>query len=325
MVLKKGLKRAGAAVLHRVGGYRLARWMHRDRLRILAYHRFNHLEDLEFQCRHLSRHCQPISLTEAAGFLRSGRPFPSNAVAVTVDDGYRDFLEMAYPVFSAFRIPVTVYVVTDFLDRKVWLWVDQIRFAFLMTRRTTFGIQLPAGCRFDFELRTEEQRRLAAQSLSDAMKLLDNRDRLSLMSQLPERLEVEIPPHPPAASSPLTWQEVRNLAARGVEFGAHTKTHPILSRVSSATDLMKEIAGAKHRIEQMLGCPTRHFSYPNGGRRDISNDAVDIVRQAGYLTAVTMQNGINSCRDDRLLLRRIGVEPGYDRQYFKKCTAALSP
>ncbi len=129
-------------------------------------------------------------------------------------------------------------------------------------------------------------------------------------------------PAPPGCE-PLAWDDVRLMARKGVEFGAHTRTHPVLSRLTSHAELNAEIAGSKRRIEDALASPVRHFCYPNGSQRDISREAVDAVRQAGFETAVTTESGVNGVGDDPFLLRRIGVDPGYARDYFARCATGF--
>jgi peptidoglycan/xylan/chitin deacetylase (PgdA/CDA1 family) len=106
-------------------------------------------------------------------------------------------------------------------------------------------------------------------------------------------------------------------------FGAHTSTHPVLSRISGEHELYHEIAGSKLRIEEMLNRPVNHFCYPNGGRDDITPHCVEVVQDAGFRTAVTTLTGLNYAADNRLLLRRIGVEPGFEMLYFQQCAAAF--
>jgi peptidoglycan/xylan/chitin deacetylase (PgdA/CDA1 family) len=108
-----------------------------------------------------------------------------------------------------------------------------------------------------------------------------------------------------------------------MEFGAHTVTHPILSRVSGSAEMRGEIEGSKRRIEEELGGGVEHFCYPNGSERDFTGEAVEVVRAAGFRTATTTTLGIVSPGDDALRLRRIGVEPGYEERYFAECAAAL--
>ncbi len=306
-----------------LGGLRAARWLNRGGLRILMYHRFGDAGALEWQCRHLRECYRPISLTEAAPLLQSGRPLPANSVAVTVDDGYRDAWSVAYPVFTAFQIPATVYLVTDFLDRRVWLWVDQVRYAVLHTRRQNLRLELPGNAGLEFSLASEDQRGHAATRICESLKLLRNENRLATLARIPELLDVTLPGDPPSGCEPLEWSNVREMARGGVEFGAHTRRHPILSRVQSAAELADEIAGSKQRIEEELGEPVRHFCYPNGTEPDISKEAVDAVRAAGFETATTTQPGLNYPGEDLFRLRRVPVDPTQDPAYFQQCVAAF--
>lgn len=76
--------------------------------------------------------------------------------------------------------------------------------------------------------------------------------------------------------------------------GAHTLTHPYLSRLS-ADDKHKEIVGSKQRIEEIIHSPVLHFAYPLG---DLDDECLDIVREAGFHTAVAAWGGgvrSNSC------------------------------
>ena len=65
-------------------------------------------------------------MKQVAAALHGGEPLPPKAVAITVDDGYRDFLLRAYPVFHEFEIPATVFLVSDFIDGTGMLWWDRL-------------------------------------------------------------------------------------------------------------------------------------------------------------------------------------------------------
>jgi peptidoglycan/xylan/chitin deacetylase (PgdA/CDA1 family) len=312
------LKRAARAAFHHTGVLRFARWVNRNGLRILMYHRFPDRAGLEAQCRHLRACYRPLSMSEVADRLKTGEPFPANSAAVTVDDGYRDFLEVAYPIFAAHGISATVFLVTGFLDGNLWLWVDQVRYACLHTKRQSFRL----GER-EFVLGEGTQRGQIATELCETLKLLPNEERLEALRNFPELLQVSIPERPPQEYQPLAWDDVRMMARHGMEFGAHTRTHPVLSRVCSAAELADEIAGSKRRMEEMLDGPVRHFCYPNGARQDIGIDAVDMVRESGFHTAVTTEAGLNFPGADRYQLRRIGVDSRYEEGYFQRCAAAF--
>jgi len=314
-------------VFYNAGGLRAARWINRKGVRILMYHRFANAVDLEWQCRHIREFYRPVTLAQVDLWLKSGEPPPANSIAVTIDDGYRDFGEVAYPVFVAWHIPVTVYLVSDFLDGRLWLWVDQVRYAFQHSPLSRLRIELADGAALEFRLESVGQRTAAAREMCEALKRQANETRVAALAGLSESLRVAIPAEPPAEYAPLGWDDVRRMAAEAplgaVTFGAHTRTHPVLSRIAGSDELNGEIAGSKQRIEEAVGLPVEHFCYPNGGPDDITAECVEAVRRAGFRTAVTTRTGLNYAPGDRFQLRRIGVEPGLDKLYFQRCAAAF--
>ena len=302
------IKSTFKAAFHATGGLAAMRWLKRRRLRILMYHRFRDRSAIPRQCAHIRAHYAPVSLTQAADWLLGGGGWPDNALVVTVDDGYRDFYQVAFPVFREYGIPATVYLVSEFLDGRQWLWVDRVRWAHLHTSR-------PLGSR--------EQRLQAAFLAIEAAKQMPNQDRLAWLETLPGELGVPIPEQAPSEYEPMRWEEVRSAAAAGIEFGAHTRSHPILSRLGGERELSDEIAGSKRRLEEQLDRPVDHFCYPNGSTRDFTSDAVRVVRSAGFRTATTTEPGVVMPGSDMLRLRRIAVDPGDHESYFAECAAAV--
>ena len=317
------LKNAARVAFHKVGGLNMARWVNRNGLRILMYHRFSQREALARQCAHIRARYSPVSMSQAANWLAGRRQLPKNALAVTVDDGYRDFYQVAYPVLREYGIPATVYLVSDFVDRSCWLWVDQVRYGFLQAQAPSFRLDLPGHSPRSFQLGTPEMRKAAACAVVEAAKEISNTERLRLLKTLPGQLEVRLPEEAPAEYEALRWEEVREMAAAGIEFGAHTRTHPVLSRLAGERELVIEIAGSKRQIEQQVGRAAEHFCYPNGAWDDVGSRAVEAVRAGGFRTAVTAESGMNHVAADPFRLLRIGVEPGFEMDYFERCAAGF--
>src|SRR5690606_12731431 len=117
-----------------LGVYSLARSMTRSKPKILMYHRFSEDERsgyvskkaFERQVAHIARHYSPISLTDLVNNLRTGRALRPNSIVITVDDGYLDFYEFAYPILRKYKVPATFFVTTNFVDGEFWLWPDKI-------------------------------------------------------------------------------------------------------------------------------------------------------------------------------------------------------
>lgn len=94
--------------------------------------------------------------------------------------------------------------------------------------------------------------------------------------------------------------QVREWLAAGHGIGAHTCTHPRLSKISRAR-AREEILSSKKKLEDRFDVSVDHFAYPFG---DYDEEVVALVREAGFKTSVTMDRGINDSRTDPFCLRR---------------------
>ena len=287
------------------------------------YHRFHSQTELTRQCEHLRRYYRPVSLDAAASSLISGDPFESNAIAVTIDDGYQDFADIAYPVFSHYEIPVTVYLVSDFIAGRLWLWWDRIEYAFLHSPRRQFSITLPDGREFSFSFAGQSNRPEAAHKVAEACVPLNHEDRCSVIDSLPHLLDIDVPDQAPPDFRAMSWDTVRQLSSRGVTFGAHTQTHPILSSLGGDADVEREIVQSRRDIEQQLSMQVLHFCYPNGKDEDIGAYSLHVLEKEGFRTAVTTEPGVNTHHANALRLLRIGVEDDMPFNGFKRSAAAF--
>ena len=95
--------------------------------------------------------------------------------------------------------------------------------------------------------------------------------------------------------------QVREWMAAGHGIGAHTRTHPWLTRIPLA-EAREEIFGSKARLEDLFGHPVRHFCYPYG---DWNPAVRDLVYEAGFVTACTTDPGLNRPGGDPFRLRRL--------------------
>jgi peptidoglycan/xylan/chitin deacetylase (PgdA/CDA1 family) len=320
----RGAKGIIRGALHSSGAVDAVRRLRHRSVRILMYHHFGpDNARLLAQCNHISNYYQPVSLELVGESLQTSKSLPDYSLAVTVDDGYRDFFLYAYPVFRDCQIPVTVFLVSDFVNRTIWLWSDQLEYLFQHTSTKVVTLEWIDGPTKHLNLDTCEQRLRASNQVFDALLTVNNDERLNRMDVLSKMLGVELPPSPPLKLSPLSWAEIREMASNGVTFGAHTRTHPILSRLDDADALREEIEGCKLGIEEQLGQPVLHFAYPNGKVADFNKRTVEATRRAGFLTAVTSERGLNSNVADSFLLRRIGVEPLGDTPYFRELLAGI--
>jgi peptidoglycan/xylan/chitin deacetylase (PgdA/CDA1 family) len=97
----------------------------------------------------------------------------------------------------------------------------------------------------------------------------------------------------------LTWDQVLDLSAQGMQIGCHSRFHPYLTRTSSEKELWDEIAGAKERLEARLGKPVNVYAYPFG---QYNEHIVELVKKAGYTCARGTFAGVVHGREDLFTL-----------------------
>jgi peptidoglycan/xylan/chitin deacetylase (PgdA/CDA1 family) len=210
-------------------------------------------------------------------------------LAFTVDDGYADFATVAAPIFAEFDCPVMVFLVTGVLDSGGWYWWDRISAAFEKTARRELTVTLgPQILRLTWT--SDVARGRAEIALMEALKTVPDPERHRVLDALPTQLEVELPRRASAKYAPMTWDEVHASAATGATFGAHTVTHPILSRVSDDAANW-EIAASWDRLRDATTATTDVFCYPNGASSDYGARETGIVAALGFGSAVTTTPG----------------------------------
>ena len=108
----------------------------------------------------------------------------------------------------------------------------------------------------------------------------------------------------------MTWEEVRDLQARGFEIGAHTVTHADLGVVKGDA-ARQEIEGSKAALEAQLGRPVTLFAYPFGREGQMSETNRALVRDAGFRCCPSAFGGLVRTGDDPYRFKRAPVSGWY--------------
>jgi peptidoglycan/xylan/chitin deacetylase (PgdA/CDA1 family) len=282
----------------------------RGKALIVTYHRFTDGDTgskttaraFAEQLDYLTRHYEVVPLSFIAERLRAGR-LPANVAAITIDDGYSDAYEIAFPLLCRRNLPATIFVVTDFVDQKKWLWTDKLRY--LITHagaRTIEGTLLEHEFCVEFE-RGESVFR-AADKVNSLLKAIKDDAKEAAIARMAAAFGVDLPDAPPPEYASVTWDQLREMSRAGVEIGSHTATHPILPNIS-LEQVRRELMESRRRIAAEINCPVELFCYPNG---DYNNAVISEVERAGYSCAVTVACGLNDRHTSPLRLKRIHAE-----------------
>ncbi|MBK9745576.1 MAG: polysaccharide deacetylase family protein [Chloroflexi bacterium] len=281
------------------------------RFHVLTYHRVDEVHahperspallsatpaEFEQQMRYLSACCQVISSADLVRIVEAGRPLPPRTVLITFDDAYTCFAEHAFPIMQRYGLPVTLFVPTAFPDQPERIfWWDQLYHAIFTTRCQC--VQTPVG---ELQLEMPAQRRQAFKALREYVKSQPHERAMQWVSELVTALDVA----PLTQGAVLSWAQLRALAKAGVTLCPHTRTHPLLNRIS-AEAACAEAVGALRDLELQIGSTLPVIAYPGGG---ISDAVTQVLRQEGFVLGYTTQRGSNDVRTlDNLQIRRINI------------------
>jgi len=298
----------------------LLKYVQRDCATVFMLHRFRDakrgiagcdVSHLRSALAYLSRNgYELVTLVELFERLGGKGPQARGAVAFTIDDGYLEQATVAAPIFSEFGCPVTTFVTTGFLDGKLWFWWDQIEYILQHALRRSAQVQIGDKV-LDYRWENEEQRSRAQADLTAKCKLIPQAEKPAAIAQLAHATDVEVPAVPPAAYAPMSWNQVRECEKRGMTFGPHTVTHPVLSR--STTDVAAhEITESWARLRTEVRTPVPVFCYPYGWWADFGDREVAVLRRLGFLGALAAEPGYANAlsfrnnEDDRFKVRRFG-------------------
>jgi peptidoglycan/xylan/chitin deacetylase (PgdA/CDA1 family) len=278
----------------------------RTRLSILIYHRVlpepdellaNEIDTELFQMQMeiIADTFNVLPLAEAVERLKR-RELPPRSACITFDDGYANNATHALPILQELSLPACFFIATGFLDGSC-MWNDIIIEAVRGMKKRTLNLE--SSYLGTHRLETRQDRIAAIGFLLPQLKKLDPSKRSDTVEQVLREAEIDRP-----VGMMMSPAQVRSLTDSGMEVGAHTVSHPIL-RTLSEQQSREEIANCKIQLEEITGRPISLFAYPNGRPgRDFSRDHVGIVKELGYLAAVTTAKGAATCSTDRFLLPR---------------------
>lgn len=255
----------------------------------------------------------PISLDEFLRRAGGGPALPRRSVLVTFDDGYVDTASVAWPILRAAGIPAAVFVPTALPDSGERFWWTRLHDA-LRSAEARASWSSPVGA---LPLRDEQDRLAAYRRLRERVKGLEHDDALALVHEVEAALRPgdRTPGADRAPGDVLGWSALETLAAEGMELAAHTRTHPLLTRVSPER-LDDEIRGSIDDLAtRLLVPPTKAFAYPSGAHSATVREA---VARNGIEVAFTTDRGLNDLgRGDWLAIRRINVGMRTDRRWLQ--------
>lgn len=264
------------------------------------------------QMQYLSQRCNPISLNYFISCATRGLKLPPKSIIVTLDDGYKDSYTNAYPILQQYKIPATIFLTTDPIDCRDTFWWEKLGEAINRTSEKVLEINIDRLRKFDLS-RTVKKIEAVRMVFSLLNQVREIRKKPTL-HHLFEKLKID--ENELKMNSTLSWEEIREMGRKGIEFGAHTLTHPILTK-TSPEQAEKEIIKSKLKIEEKIGKAVNSFSYPQGDPSTYNESLKKFLKNSGFSCACTTIQGVNNIGSDLYELKRIYIDPQDNLLNFK--------
>jgi peptidoglycan/xylan/chitin deacetylase (PgdA/CDA1 family) len=305
-------------VLNRTGFFNVLRSFNPDNLTVLNYHRVTDPHDpccdtfkpnisaepdmFDRQIAYMKQNFDMVSASDITAFLEGTGTLPSHAAIITFDDGYGDNYISAYPVLKKYGVSALIFITTDFVGLSKPSFWDVAACAFTHTKLTSAVLPLTGEQSWS----NESEKYDVMMCWIETLKTVPELEKQDYAKQLPGILAVESA-EMRCQNVFMTWDQVREMAANGIEFGSHTLTHPIMTRITRE-QVTHELVESRRLIELELGKPVVTFAYPNGGPEDFNPEIITELKVAGYKMAFSLMPGYNrypALRRDPYTIRRI--------------------
>ncbi|WP_426125320.1 polysaccharide deacetylase family protein [Pararhizobium sp. PWRC1-1] len=255
-----------------------------------------------------------IALDALPAHLASNDPQP---VAVfTLDDGYRNNLVHAAPVFSKHAVPFTVFVAGGVIDRTAILWWEVL--ADLLKRNTSLQFQFDRIETLPAE--TIQQKQAAFDRIATFIQTIDEATAVDRLKTLASSQGVDAL----KLTADLTLNEagLKTLIENPLaSLGAHTISHRALARLPDdiARDEMDKSA---LRVEEITGNRPVSLAYPYGYAGTVSPRDHKLARDLGFTVAVTTQPGTVNGRLNTTALPRISLNGHFQKAGYVSALAS---
>jgi peptidoglycan/xylan/chitin deacetylase (PgdA/CDA1 family) len=248
-------------------------------------------EMLRRQIRLLKSEYTIVPPEDVLEFLAHGQRLPSRAVLLTCDDGLLNCLTDMLPVLSEENVKCLFFVTgASAGEMRSMLWYEELFLIFLRAPSGPFKVSC-RGFLMEERLEDREQRRAVWWKCVRRLSQLDCNGRAGVVEELSDQFGLGETPMVDLGDSAacrryglMTRNELRKLQSAGMTIGAHTLTHPILSRQEPEL-AYDEISQSRAILGLALGTEVWAFAYPFGDPQSITPRVLGMAEKAGYTAA----------------------------------------
>lgn len=232
----------------------------------------------------------PISLGKYVDCISNGDDIRDKSVVFTIDDGFVEQCTLAGDIFSEYEVPLTCFVITDFIDKILWPWDDQIDYIIHETKIKRAIFEIGNWGEWALNLDNVNNKKNAINTIRNRLKKIEQTNIYDNTNKLATILEVDLPSTPPLEYQPASWIQAQYFVDKGHFIAPHTKSHRLLSKLS-ASESKLEIETSFERVEEKIKSAANVFAYPTGRLEDFEERDQNFIRDCGLKCAVSTISG----------------------------------
>ena len=245
-----------------------------------------------------SHKCKFISLDEMTEVIRKKKR-KRRLIILTLDDGYQDNYQYGYPVFRKLGIPYTIYICTKMVKSEMLFWWDILEQLVLKQNQ----VILSDGRSFDCSTKAKKE-----QSFLDIREIILKlpQDNLKLRLQA-LFVKYEINWEYGNDFLGLSWEQLGELKNDPfATIGNHSYSHKAFTGLTD-DEIKVDINKAASEMRVNTGIEMSHFAFPFGEATAVSQHDVELVKELGFKTSATTNDGFVCYGTDLLELPRFFV------------------
>lgn len=259
--------------------------------------------EFEHQMNLFKKYYDIISLSEALLLAKQGRSLKRKLV-ITFDDGFHENYTVIAPILIKLKLNATFYLIGNCIDNKDLMWRNKL----LVISKKVENKILKKGIETitrEYNLNTNNYKNLMNWSfhsfqMSKKDKIVDSLWNFTMNISIGEYLD-EYKPY-------MTVKQIKELNNQGFEFGSHSMSHPIFSRLSYE-EFENEINDSKTRIEQIIDKRVNSFSYPFGKRANTDYEKKILNKNLDTIdTFLGTRNRLHNFKNNNISWERDNLE-----------------
>jgi len=254
-----------------------------------------------------------ISIEEAHQRLMSAEPAAAPFVVFTIDDGYKDNYEHAWPVFRRHDCPFTIFITTSIIDGTCELWWQGLEKVIAGQTEITFDL---GDGREHLSTATKKAKQEAFRCIYTPLRAMEEHQQRRWIRRFCEENGVDLDAL--CREQAMTWDDVREISRDPLcTIGAHTVNHFAVKKLD-AEEALKEAITSRERIGHETGKTPIAFAYPYGDETSVGDRDFEIIKSAGFDIAVTTRSGVvlSAHREQLTSVPRVSLNGGFQKPRY---------